>query len=103
MRPPAKIPSEGGGRFDHIAAVLAGRKKAPEASGEIRFVGDLQRLELKPGDRFVLTVDRPVSGEMAAKLREAWARFVGDDREDLKLLILGSGMKLGAIATDKAT
>lgn len=92
MRPPAKIPSEGGGRLG----------QAPSATEEIRYLGDLQRLELKPGDRFVLTVDRPISGEMAAKLGEVWARFVGDDREDLKLLILDSGMKLGVLNWDTA-
>ena len=31
------------------------------AENEIRFLGDLERLDPKPGDKFVLSVDRPLT------------------------------------------
>lgn len=69
------------------------------AEAEIRWVGDLTRLELKPGDKFVLQIDRPISHEVAQRIQAAWKEFV-DGREDIgKLLIIEPGMKLGAIAT----
>lgn len=61
---------------------------------EIRFVGDLQKLTIGPDDRFVLTLDGKLSCEMHERLQASWARFAGDD---VKLLVLERGMKLGAI------
>ena len=65
---------------------------------EIRYLGDLQRLELKAGDRFVLTVDRHLSAENHAAIQRVWADFVGQ-ADRLPLLVLEPGMKLGVIAT----
>lgn len=58
----------------------------------IRFVGDLQRLEIKPGDKFVLMCDGRISAEQADQLHEYWNGFAGDG---VKLLVLESGAKLG--------
>jgi len=63
---------------------------------EIRYIGELQRLELKPGDRFVLTTDRPISHEQAERIKDVWHQFVGPERHEL--LILDNGMKLGVIS-----
>jgi hypothetical protein len=62
---------------------------------EIRYLGDLQRLELKTGDKFVLTVDVPISVRVADMIRKQWEQFAG---EGVPLLILQDGMKLGAIS-----
>lgn len=61
--------------------------------GEIRWVGELQRVDVKPGDRFVLSIDRPVSMEMKRCLEHIWEDFVGSNAA--KILILEPGMKLG--------
>lgn len=62
---------------------------------EIRYLGDLQRLEIKPGDKFILTVPGSISYEQATRIREAWQKFAGGDKDDL--LILEGEMKLGVI------
>ena len=63
---------------------------------KINFLGDLQRLELKPGDCFVLTTEQHLSVETVERIQETWEKFVGG--EEPKLLILQGGMKLGAIS-----
>ncbi len=62
---------------------------------EIRFLGDLQRLEVKPGDRFVLQVDYHPTAEMLDRFREVWRRVMGDD---VPLLVLEKGAKLGVVS-----
>lgn len=64
---------------------------------EIRYLGDLSRLKIKPGDRFVLKVPGPVSFEMAARIKDQWKAFVGGDSEALKLMIIENGMELGVV------
>lgn len=59
---------------------------------EIRFLGDLQRLDLRPGDRFVLTVPRQLSYEQRARLSTAFREEVG-----APVLVLEEGIKLGVI------
>jgi hypothetical protein len=61
---------------------------------EIRFLGDLQRLDVKPGDTFVLTVDCDISQHEAESIQQLWAKVMGD----VRCLVLGKGMKLGAIS-----
>ncbi len=62
---------------------------------KINFLGDLQRLEIKQGDRFVLMVDDVISDSTATHIQTLWAQFIG--AEGPKLLILQRGMKLGVI------
>lgn len=49
-----------------------------DASGEIRFLGDLQRLQPQPGDVFVLTVDAELSAKQIDMLKERWKTAVGE-------------------------
>lgn len=65
-------------------------------SDEIRFLGDLQRLDLKPGDRFVLTCEHHLSEDAHKRIQETWKRFMGGD-DAAGLLIIESGMKIGVI------
>lgn len=66
---------------------------------DINFVGDMQRLDIKPGDRYVITSDVALSAEMVGRIRDVWKSFAGDT----PLLVLDAGLKLGAIsATDQA-
>jgi hypothetical protein len=62
--------------------------------GEIRFLGDLQRIQPEPGDVFVLTVDAHLSEEEAMVVRARWLQAMGD----AQLLVLGPGMRLGCVA-----
>lgn len=67
-------------------------------SGDIQFLGELRRMDVKPGDRFVLMIDKPMPMSMHARIREIWADFMGADKN--KLLVLDSGIKIGAIASE---
>jgi hypothetical protein len=69
------------------------------ADGEIRWIGDLTRLEIKPGDKFVIQIDRRVDAETAASIQAAWASFTEGCEGIGKLLIIEPGMKLGTIST----
>ena len=71
-------------------------KSDSAVSGDIRFLGDLQRLELRPGDRFVLTIPRILSIEHVESIQSAWRRFMGGDAAP-ELLLLDGGMKLDVI------
>lgn len=62
---------------------------------KIEYLGDLQRLEIKPGDRFVLTTDQIISLETCEKIQQIWAKFT--EGKGKELLILMPGMKLGVI------
>jgi hypothetical protein len=66
---------------------------------EIRFLGDLQRLEVKPGDRFVLTVPGPVSSKVISFLQKQWEEL---NVSQGKLIVLTDGCKLGVIGQDEA-
>jgi len=64
---------------------------------QIRFVGDLQRLDVRPGDKFVLTCERSVDEDTLLRLRDALRDFLG---EDAQVLILDSGLKIGAVRAE---
>lgn len=66
---------------------------------DIKFVGELTRLDVKSGDRFVLTTEQYLTPTMVAKIRSAWAEFIGGDVEALRLLILDGGINLGVIGS----
>lgn len=66
------------------------------AEPEIRYLGDLQRLQIGAGDKFVLTVPGRVSDEMRQRFSEMWERFAG---ESVPILVLEEGFRLGAIST----
>ena len=65
---------------------------------EIRFLmAELQTLTVRPGDRFVLHSDLRITD--AARIFEAWRKFAG---EDVPLLVIDSGMRLGVIRAEDA-
>lgn len=64
---------------------------------ELNYLGDLQRLSLKPGDKFVIQTDQHLSAEMVEHIRTLWEMFAGPD---VKLLVLDGGLRLGAISTE---
>ncbi len=63
---------------------------------EVRILGELQRLELRPGDKFVLMCDRRISSDNLERLKAYWHQFAGEEH---KLLVLDDGLKLGVIST----
>jgi hypothetical protein len=67
---------------------------ATPADPAIRYLGDLSRLKLEPGDKFVLTVDSRMPDSQQAAIRDMWSRFAG---EGVPLLILEPGFRLGTI------
>jgi hypothetical protein len=69
------------------------------SESEIRFVGDLQRVERKPGDVFVLSVPFRPTVEQVGVLREQLRRGLG---EDAKVIVLPEGLKLGVVGDDSA-
>lgn len=61
---------------------------------EIRYLGDVQRLVLNPGDKVVLTCDSPLAAESAENLlRQLRKYFPGNEA-----FILADGMKIGVLA-----
>lgn len=64
---------------------------------EIKFLGDVQRLVFNEGDTLVLTVNRPISQEVAARLKQQMEDTFGKDR---KYLILSEEMKIGVLAAE---
>lgn len=64
----------------------------------IRWTGDMQRLEIKPGDKFVLTLTGMVSDDAHKRIQSIWKEFAG---EGVPLLVLDPGEKLGVVGTGK--
>lgn len=60
---------------------------------EIRFLGDVQRLALKPGDILVLSAPSRISPDCARHLTEAVKRLVPGH----EVLVLGDGLKVGVL------
>jgi hypothetical protein len=77
------------------AALPAGDQPEGEKDREIRFLGDLQRLQPKPGDVFVLQVPGRVSDDMADAIRQQWKQIMGE----VPLLVVDCDTKLGCIGT----
>ena len=68
-----------------------------EAELEIRFIGDLTRLQVRPGDKFVLSTDKSISSETAARLRE----MASSALDGATVIVLSDGLKLGVIGTEE--
>lgn len=72
---------------------------APEIQeGQIRYLGDLQRLELKPGEVLVLTVDEIIDERTAEMLRVYVQRAVSRPGFVPDVLVLERGLKLGVLS-----
>ena len=55
-------------------------------------------MQVRPGDRFVVRSDRPLSKEMMLHLTENWRQFAGDE---VKLLILDKGFDLSVLRDEE--
>lgn len=64
-----------------------------------RFLGDLIKVDLSPGDVCILLAPGFVSKEQVVEMQGAWRAAVGDD---VTLLVLGNGMKLGVLSPPQA-
>jgi hypothetical protein len=64
----------------------------------IRFLGNLKRLERKPGDVFVLMCSQLLTGEVRFHIQHEWHNaWEGQQGRVPTLLILQEGMKLGVV------
>jgi hypothetical protein len=69
---------------------------APAAKTEepaIRFLGDMQRLQPKPGDVFVLTCEQALDQDTAECIKNHLSAVLGG----AKVLVLDGGLKLGVV------
>lgn len=64
---------------------------------EIRYLGDVQRLVLNPGDTVVLTIDSIISEDTALRLKTQLQNILGDGYH---YLVLSDGMKIGVLGQD---
>ena len=65
------------------------------AEPEVRWLGDLQRVEARPGDVFVLKARGRISLEQREHIRDMWAEMMGPD---VKCLVLDDGMDIGVFS-----
>jgi hypothetical protein len=70
--------------------------KPPEH--EIRFLGEMQKLEWKPGDIGVIKYPHRLSLDAIDRIRADWERSMGSLAESHRLLILTEGMEFGVIS-----
>ncbi len=61
---------------------------------EVRFLGDLQRLQPQPGDVYVLSTEHRVDMASAERIEAVLQLALG---ADAKVLVLDGGSKLGVI------
>lgn len=78
---PSKVPSGGS----------AGQR------ADIQYLGDVQRLQLRPGDILVLSVDEHITVETGERLRDMVQQVCGTDQ---KVFVLSRGMKFGVLAKE---
>lgn len=72
------------------------------AEGDI-VAGEIRRIEMKPGDRFVLMIDKPLTMVQRDRVRELWRRF-WERGAAPELLLLDDGAKLSLVrCEDDAT
>ena len=62
--------------------------------GEIRFLGDMVRLQPQPGDVYVLTSERLIAPAQAEQIRAQWRSVMGD----VPCLVLSGGLHVGVLA-----
>jgi hypothetical protein len=67
---------------------------------EVVFNGEIRRLELRPGDRFVMTVPERLMMDQAESIRDAWRRLWGGDH--VPLVVLDAGIRLEVLTADSA-
>lgn len=57
---------------------------------EIKFTGEMQRIEKRPDDVWIIHCDQPIGAELAVRIREHVKHVIGDAR----VLILDSHLRL---------
>lgn len=65
---------------------------------KVEFCGHLRRLDIKPGDKLVLSVDEDISEETAEQLKAHCLKVIG---LDLPVLIIGPGIQLGCVRVEE--
>jgi hypothetical protein len=63
----------------------------------IKFIGTLQRLEIEPTDRLILTVPSEISDELEARLKAALEREFPNNR----VVVLVGGAELSVVGARK--
>lgn len=63
--------------------------------GEIRYLGDMQRLRMEPGDIVVLSVAGVITDESASRIR----RLMEERLPGTKCIVLPQGMRIGLLNT----
>lgn len=63
----------------------------------VNILGDLQRLKLEPGDKFILTSRHPLPMQAHELLQKAWNSFIGDREDKPTLLILDDRLTLQVV------
>ena len=64
----------------------------------IEKLAQLAKIEARPGDRFVLLSEEPLTREAVGHIRAAWEKFWdGSDFAPPSLLFLDGGLKLGVV------
>jgi hypothetical protein len=70
-------------------------------TNRIRFVGNLRRVNVRPGDLFVLTFPWVVTISMMKIVQQAWSKQMKVGRKPApKLIIIGDGGRLGVIGRE---
>ena len=64
---------------------------------EIRYLGDLQRLELKKGDLLVLRAKGYITDDTAARLKANMEHLPELQRLGVKVIVLADGLELGLL------
>lgn len=77
-----------------LTMALEGHRKRATENSEIRYLGDLQRLDLKADDLLVVTCPAPLSVATAERIKGVVTNAVG---KDVKVLVIEDGMRLGII------
>jgi UDP-N-acetyl-D-mannosaminuronate dehydrogenase len=68
-----------------------------DTSGDTRFIGDMQKLELKPGDIVVIKVDHQFSDEDIARIK-AQAELVFKSNQ---VVVFSKGFDIGVLSPTK--
>lgn len=63
----------------------------PDDINEIRFLGDMQRVQPQPGDVFVLRIEQHLMPARIESVRRQWESVMGTD---VKLIVLDGGTQL---------
>jgi len=68
---------------------------------KLEFFGEVARLDVLPGDVFVLTVPHDITPEVVRLLKKAWAEAWAGDEPLPRMMMLINGMKVGIIRRKK--